>query len=351
MSNRSYCLLVMLLACAPLSAARAGTAARPTLTCKVAGKPIARASSACEHGLPAVIGRILLVPRACRIPMDGSAVDRHSIEIRDAKTGAKRGQTSLPARPADPKSPPPRVGALIAGAYPLYVFSGGIAAVDPGQRKAELVLESSTKLLAATRHGEVLGVVDTAAPSKTFPKGAVEWTVVDFGSSEMLGQVTVAGAGVDGLGFTASGAALEAWLLRKADGKAIELHAAARDAKGKPVSKDGRLRAKLRPAGKASAVALPLSGAGVPTFSSTEAIVTANPPVRIAGKTTEVTLTQASRRSKWTGPQPPIAIVGTRPGAPFYGWFPTPSGARLRRVECTEAAAPPAAKAPVSKKR
>ena len=129
-------------------------------TCQ--GGPGARMSGhpSCEEGLPVVVGEIMLVPRACRLELDGKAIDRHTVELRYFKTGAKRGQTSLPPSPATSGTDLPSVGAILGGPFPLYTWPGGIATVDVAARKMELVLEPSHRLVAIARLGEILSVVE-----------------------------------------------------------------------------------------------------------------------------------------------------------------------------------------------
>ncbi len=323
------------------SQAKPATPVKTSDPCSSAGKLVTRASSACAYGLAAIVGPVLMVPKACRIPMGEGAVDRHSVEIRDAKTGKRRGQASLTATAVQPNSPPPRVGALIAGDYPVYVFSGGIAAIDPARRKAELVLESSGALLGAVRHGEVLSVVDGVAASKAFPNGASEWTVIDFGSGEMLGQVAIAGRALDGLGFTAEATGLVAWLRRPLRDKTVELFATVRDKSGAAVSKDGRLRAKIRDVGKASELALPLppTPKRTPLFTSTEPVLVARPPVMVSAGRIAVHGTMRTRFVAKTADdqQAPRAVVQAKANGPQFAWFaPQQPGATpsLRAVKC-----------------
>lgn len=320
-------------------------ASSPAMECSAPGRAVARGSSACQYGLPAVIGRVLLLPKACRIPMDGGAVDRHTIELRDSKTGKKRGQTSLAASPAQKGTPAPTVGALIAGAYPLYVFAGGIAAVDPGRRKAELVLQSEGRLLGATRFGEVLAVADrivAAAPTKGGKTGsavATEWTVVDFGSGEMLGVARLKGDIVEGMGFTKSSAALTAWLRRSHAGKSAELVAKVRDKAGKATQKGGQLAAKGQPAAATSASALPLTVGKnqVAVFSSADTVLIAKPPVVVIAGTVTTYATAKQRLAKAVALPDLRAVVGAGAGRPHFGWFAATAGkgmATLRPIQC-----------------
>ncbi len=338
------------LVAAALSLATPALAAVPApsgaaLTCTAVGKSIARTVSACEYGAPVTVGRLLLVPKACRIPMGKGAVDRHTVEIRDGKSGAKRGQTSLPAVNATAGSSPPNVGGLIGGAYPLYVFGGGIAAVDPAGRKASLVLQSSGRLLGAVRHGEVLAVVDGLPKSKTFPAGAIEWTVLDFGTSELLGQQRLAGADLQGLGLGTEKGVLVAWLRRQSKGRSVEVFAKVRAKSGKALTKDGNLAARLRavPKANAGAIAAPAKAGSCVSFVGTEALLVAAPSVAIRGKAQRVNATRSATRL----PGVSGCIAATRAvDGKAWAWMAKGPRSVLKRLSCQ---ATKARKAPKTK--
>lgn len=316
--------------------------------CAPQGKPVTFAIAACSYGAPVVVGTTLLLAKACRIPLGADLMDRHSIEVRDARTGAKRGQTSLPAVKVAKGAARPVVGGLIGGAFPLYVFRGGIAAVDVTKRKAELVLQSEGALIAAMRYGEVLAVADGLAKSPTFPAGAVEWTIVDFGSSELLGQTRIAGTAVDAIGLGREGGALVAWLARAGKAGPVQVWAAVRGADGKPISKDGNLHAKLRPAPAANSKTrvAPVSGSACVAFAGNEPILVGAPPLRLDGASAVVMATAATPR---LGGVPGCVAAATPADGKTWAWVVSGGRAGLQALKCAVPKAAPLPKAPPPK--
>jgi hypothetical protein len=223
------------------------------------------AQANCDYGVPARSGDLLLVPKVCRTPVEGKLFERHAVEVRHGTTGAKQGQAALTAVAVQAAAPLPAPGVLLGGEYPLLVLPAGIAALEPRAGKAELVYEPQGLLLGVARHGEVLAIVEVAAPDEHFPKGAIEWTVLDYGAGEVIGQMRLAGQDLEGLSLrTAAGGGLEAVLERVAPtakgavhdpAKHIEIVAPVRDAQGKPAAPGGALQAKVRPLGPRLAVA------------------------------------------------------------------------------------------------
>ncbi|GEM_PF-4459145 len=323
------------------------------VVCTVGARTAARTVGACAFGAPVAVGKVILLPKACRLPLDGGFVDRHTIEVRDAKTGAKRGQSSLRPKRATKTTPLPAVGQVIGGAFPLYVFSGGIAAVDPTTRKADLVLESSGTLAAAAQYGEVLAVVDTIGASNTFPKGALEWTVIDFGSSEMLGQQRIAGTGLDAVGLGKEKGKLVAWMRRRAKGKNIEIYAAVRGKNGKAVSKDGNLRAGVRAAGKASASSAVIKpGAMCPISLGVLPVVVARPMLSVRGSTVSQSATAAHHLGQVSGSKY-RCVAMTRADRNGKAWALLHDGkrGRLQDVMCKRAAAKASKAAPAKARK
>ncbi|MEY3015418.1 MAG: hypothetical protein RIT45_4153 [Pseudomonadota bacterium] len=182
--------------------------------CTVEASPKLPARPRCEHGLPVVVGQLLLLPRACRLPLDKAEVDRHTVEFRDARTGRKLGQASLP--PGPPVGTAPRVGGILGGPYPVYVFGGGVASVDATARKLELVLQAEGRIAGFARSGEILAVAEALPADKHFGGGSISWTVLDFGAGIELGSLRVAGTELVGLGVEPrSDAGIPVWLRMK----------------------------------------------------------------------------------------------------------------------------------------
>ena len=171
--------------------------------------------------MPVVSGRHLLLPRVCRMPFEGRTVERHTVEIRDANHGRRLGQASLP--PVDAPATPMRVGGLLGGPYPLYVWSGGVALVHAGVRKLELALQPEHGVIAGfARGGEILAVAERQPPEAHFPSGSITWTVLDFGQGIELGSLQIAGSEVLAMGVEPPSAkGVPVWLrLRGKEGPA-----------------------------------------------------------------------------------------------------------------------------------
>lgn len=186
-------------AASPAAAAAAAAPAPARYRCTVDPGPRLPARPQCQHGMPVTVGDVLMLPRACRLGLDGKPVDRHTVELRDARTGAKKGQTSLPPTPAAGEGP--QVGGILGGPYPLYVFAGGVAAIDPTARKLELVLQSEGAVVGFARTGEILAVAEAFPPDKTYAGGSIGWSVLDFGAGVELGALRVAGRDLIDLGI------------------------------------------------------------------------------------------------------------------------------------------------------
>ncbi|MCB9739583.1 MAG: hypothetical protein H6747_09970 [Deltaproteobacteria bacterium] len=181
------------------AATPAPAAAAARFRCTVDPGPRLPARPQCQHGMPVTVGDVLMLPRACRLSLDGKPVDRHTVELRDARTGAKKGQTSLPPTAAAGEGP--QVGGILGGPYPLYVFGGGVAAIDPAARKLELVLQAEGSVVGFARTGEILAVAEAFPPDKTYAGGSIGWSVLDFGAGVELGALRVAGRDLIDLGI------------------------------------------------------------------------------------------------------------------------------------------------------
>lgn len=167
--------------------------------CSAEPGPRLPARAQCQHGMPVTVGNVLMLPRACRLSLDGKPVDRHTVELRDARTGAKKGQTSLP--PSAAAGDGPLVGGILGGPYPLYIFGGGVAAIDPAARKLELVLQAEGSVVGFARTGEILAIAEAFPPDKTYAGGSIGWSVLDFGAGVELGALRVAGRDLLDLGI------------------------------------------------------------------------------------------------------------------------------------------------------
>ena len=308
--------------------------------CKVTGAPLIRATAACQYGLPVLVGPVLLVAKACRIPMPEGAVARHAVEIRDPATGKRLGQASLPATPATADGKVPTVGAVLGGAFPLYVFTGGIGAIDFAAKRAELVFEPSGRLMALSRAGEVLAVVDALPADATFPNGSLEWTALDFGKGEMLGQARLAGGDVD-----------DAALIQRADGLyavldvtgkkgPVTLAARLRDKAGKATTSAGLLRPKVEPRRKAVVAAAASSAAATcPVVVVSDSVRTAHPALAIADRDAKPA---SASITGWLVIAPTAkCLAASAPGAKgaAWAWMDEGKGAVLRRLTCAGAAA------------
>jgi hypothetical protein len=194
------------------------------------GKPVLKATKHCTWGPPARVDGRLVVPKACRIQLGKRAVVRHSVEIRDITTGKRLAQASLPSAPAAGDAPP-QVGAILGGPYPLYVHSGGVAAVAVRARRMEAVHEAEGTLVGLARHGEVLAVVERVPAGEG--ASATVWSLLDFGNGQELGTARLAAGAVVAVGFEARGKALDATLQLRAKGdNELVFRHALRDAKG-----------------------------------------------------------------------------------------------------------------------
>lgn len=312
------------------------TAAR-TWTCTEAPGGAAMAATAvCDYGAPARSGEHLLVPRVCRVPVQDKLYDRHGVDIRHGTTGARIGQASLPPLLAKPGSPLPVVGSVLGGADPLLVFAAGIAAIDPRAGRAEAVFEAETGLVAVARRNEVLAVVERLAPGGAFPRGGLEWTVLDYGAGVVLGQLQLAGTALDSLGVRGkTGLGLEAFLTRTDQGKAIEIVAEVLDAQGKPVAKDDVLTAKVRPVattavparGSPSATSCPSTPPALAILVGAGGLVVSADPAR--QRATPPTTEQAQAGAGCLG------VFEVNEKGHGFAWFAPDAGRReLRPVVC-----------------
>lgn len=300
-------------------AARAPVRAAAAGTCVAAGAKV-RAMRSCRYGTPVVVGDVLFLPRSCRLPLKSGPIERHTVEIRDAVTGRKHGQASLPPKPST-SGAPPRPGALIGGPYPLFVWQGGIAAIDAASKRARVVYEATGQLAAVARYGEVLALVDALPADKTFKRGSLEWTVLDFGAGELLGQLRAAPAPLTDIGIakgSQGGRSLVAWLGLKGPKGPLEVSATIRGADGKPAAKGGHLSPRASaPKGRglpfaSGATAGP--GQTCAVLTGRDAVITAAPWVDLGG--TQVVSPASAKRTRPI----PGCVAATPPTAKGVTW-------------------------------
>jgi len=253
----------------PSGAHAEATAPLPApVTCVFAATAALTLTPGCDYGVPVRSGAHLIVPRVCRLAVEGKHYDRHGVDVRDGATGARIGQAALPPVLVAPGRPMPRVGALLGGAYPLLVHHTGIAVIDAKAGRAEAVFEAPAGLVAVARRGEILAVAEVVPAEKGAPAG-LEWTVLDFGAGELLGQLQLEGTALTGLGLRGgAGTPLEAVLEREQQGRPIEWVAEIRNSSGTLVPKDGKLMAKSRPAPARAAAEAATAGCPVAPIAS-----------------------------------------------------------------------------------
>lgn len=310
-------------------------AARPALAqqCAVGAQVYTTALSTCAYGLPQVDGDFVLIPKVCRHELAGRAVWRRSVEVKQLATGQKVQQASLPPQDATATALPV-VGQLWPGAPALLVYPQGIAAIDPKAGSAEPVHEPTGPLVAVARSGDLLALVEQL-PAKGKDKGGFEWTVLDLGAGELLGQVHFGAGEVADLRWSRDGKKSAATATCKvADAKGatkwIELTVAVTDASGKSAVRDQALEPKVSPAKAPGSAEQP---SGVPTVSADPSArpdmdalrVEANSPVRVARPLVPVTCTPHAPGATC------LAIVGTAAPGRWLAWVQPASGARELR--------------------
>jgi hypothetical protein len=222
----------------------------------------------CVHGAPVRQGELILVPRVCHLTVNGVAVERRTVDVRNGETGARVGASSLPPGTLPPAQFVP--GAILPGDPPLLVFPAGIAAIDARANRVEVSFEPQGKLVGVARHGDLLFVVESQAPDKQFVNGSLALTVIDQDAGELIGELQVAGTALDALVLRPTqGKGVELALARQEKGKPIEIVAQLRDAAGKSVVKHGVLAAKLVPVLAGTQPTAPASGCALlPTVAS-----------------------------------------------------------------------------------
>lgn len=302
----------------------------------------------CEEGMPVVVGEFVLVPRACRLELEGKAIVRHTVELRDTKTATRRGQTSLPPMPAPAGTDLPAVGAILGGPFPLFVWPGGIATVDVALRKMEVVLEPTHRLVAIARLGEVLSVVEAMPADERFTAGSLHWTVLDFGSAKVLGELRVAGQDLRGLGIEPmAGRKHPVWLQMHGTKGLMDL-VAQLDATG---ADDGAPAPGIVATAVAPRDHVDLHGsdwsAGTPAagtcaaLTGRDAILTATPPARIRPTPAAPVVPGRSRGTV----QMAGCLIASVPDAEgtAWGWILGPSGPVLSPLRCEAQPEAPAA--------
>ncbi len=295
----------------------------------------------CDYGIPARSTDLLLVPKVCRTPVDGKLLERHAVEVRSA-TGARIGQASLPAVPVQALAPVPLPGVLLGGPYPLLVSANGIAALEARAGRAELVFEPTGKLLGVARLGEVLAIVEVAAPDEHFPKGSIEWTVLDYGAGEVIGQLQLAGQDLEGLSLRPSAAGgVEAVLERqlpagpKEPAKKVEVVAPVRDRLGKTAAPGGTLVAKVRPLTRVAEPAAKPGPGQCFVLAPTTSILIGQPRLVVSPVLARSVQATGGESLTVPGPDACLALQELDDKGNAWAWFQTAAGAReLRPQRC-----------------
>jgi hypothetical protein len=183
----------LLPACLPVLASTA-LAVEPSPVTSVVLSPL----PGCVYGLPVAHGELWLVPRACRLQLDGRWLDRQTVEVRRGSTRVT--QASLPPMPAsaDPAQGLPPPGEVLPGSTPLWVLPHGIAAVDTRQGRAEWMFEAPGSLLAVARHGDLLALAESATPDNA-NTSRLQLTVLDLEAGDVIGETRLAGDGLTDL--------------------------------------------------------------------------------------------------------------------------------------------------------
>ena len=327
--------LVKGLAAFSVIAAMMGTPSASAASCK-ARKGARSTKAYCNYGAPVRVGDLVLVPRACRLPLKSGPLLRHTVELLAADTGKRVGQVSTPPTPTK-SADKPAAGALIAGPYPIYVWSGGIAAVDVRGRRLQVVFEPTGALAGVARHGELLAVVDALKPSLQYPKGSLEWTIIDFGAGAVRGQRTLGKGSVEDLGFTVRNKQLNAWLVVRGKGAAARVTAPLTTAAGKPLPA-GILKVKLKQVkGAIRSAGSGLSsgkGSGCPVVTGLDAARPARPWVSLGRDGSGSAPTSARKMVTLPGcrvatPKGPKGIV--------WAWIKGERGLALQSFDCAPA--------------
>jgi len=299
----------------------------------------------CDYGVPARSADLLLVPKICRTPVEGKLFERQAVEVRSV-TGARIGQAALPAVLVQEATPMPHPGVLLGGAYPLLVSANGIAVLDARAGRAELVYEPTGKLLGVARLGEVLAIVELIAPDEHFPNGAIEWTVLDYGASEVIGQLQLAGQDLDGLSLRpTAGGGIEAVLERqlparaKEPAKKIEVVAQVRDGQGKTAAPGATLVAKVQTLTRVATrvASWTVAGPGQCGLLPPTTTILMGQPRLVVGSVEARSVKLAGGESLAApGPDACLAVQELDDKGNAWAWFRTTTGAReLRPQRCT----------------
>ena len=302
-------------------------------TCAAADLAAMTAAPGCVHGAPVRSGDLILVPRICRVVMGAKSLDRHTVDLRNAATGARVGQASLAPVDVVAGARMPAVANVLGGPLPLLLHGAGIGAIDTKSGHIESVFDSETGLLAVARAGEVLAIVEKMPPDKHFPKGGVEWTVLDYGSGELLGQLQVAGPDAEGVELRATaGKGLETTLLRRVGAKWVALVAVVRDQAGKNLAVDGALSAKLREA----AAPTPVSGTGCAVLAAAQALRADLPAFAVSEDPARGSAAAAASKVPVSATAACLALIEPDARGESFGWFaPAQGKAELRAVHCS----------------
>lgn len=334
LTNSAVITAILVAAAVSGQAHAAGCAAGPGTT--IAATPN------CDYGVPARSADLLLVPKVCRTPVEGKLFERQAVEVRSA-TGARIGQAALSAVAVKESAPLPHPGVLLGGAYPLLVSASGIAALDARAGRAEVVYEPTGKLLGVARLGEVLAIVEAVPAEERFPKGSIEWTVLDYGAGEVIGQLQLAGQDLEALALRPSaGGGIEAVLERqlpagpKQPAKKVEVVAQVRDGHGKTAAPGGTLAAKVRPLTRAAELATHAGPGQCAVLAPTTSILIGQPRLVVSPVESRSVKVAGGESLATPGPDTCLALQELDDKGNAWAWFRTATGGReLRPQRCT----------------
>lgn len=290
------CLLSGLLAMSP-ARAHAWTC-QPVAVAPMASMP------GCDYGVPVRSEGRLLVPRVCRVDVGTQKVERHTVEVRNALTLERTLQASLPASPVREGKPMPAVGQILGGPYPLFVHAGGIAAIDARQGRLEPVFEPTGRLRGVARLGDVLALVEEL-PKAEGVEASLAWTILDYESGQVLGEVPLAGTGLQGLAVRKVGDVVEAVVEREIKGQSGrpgELVVVVRDKDGKPrLGKDGALEVQWRQIATAKGQTVQAAAATCPLLDEAAAVLVDAPALVLSADPTRAHVATSTVQAQTQG--------------------------------------------------
>jgi hypothetical protein len=290
----------------------------------------------CDYGVPVRSEGRLLVPRVCRMDIGTQKVERHTVEVRNGLTLERTVQASLPASPVREGKPMPAVGQILGGLYPLFVHAGGIAAIDTRQGRLEPVFEPTGRLRGVARLGDVLALVEEL-PKTEAADASLAWTILDYESGQVLGEVPLAGTGLLGLAVRKAGDMVEAVVERDIKGQRSELVAVVRDKDGKPrLGKDGVLEVQGRAVVPTKGQTLKAVAATCPLLDEAVAVLVDAPVLVLSADPTRSVAAKGTVQVRTLGFTGQCAsILPLAEEGRTFAWLDVGTGKlELRRVDC-----------------